>query len=357
VFPYHDENVTRRTAVVTMTLIVACVAAWLMVQGAGAAMPLASSVCNLGLIAGELTGSVPPGTEFPMGDRVVCLTDPGMQLPNVLTHMFLHGSWMHLLGNMWFLWLFGNNIEDSMTRPRFLAFYLLCGLAAALLQVFTDPASPIPMVGASGAISGVMGAYLVLFPRVRVFTVVPLGFFITTMALPAWVMLIYWAFLQMAGGLVRISETESGGGVAFWAHIGGFVAGVVLVKLFAVRRNVEAHQRTHWQPHRQPWRQPAAVTSRPRRFVHWAHRSTFRHRRLCRACRPSAPGSASSAGGRRSGWPRRLASERRHANVREIAERLVIELRQPRRIPRVAARHEDDHTLPRSRQKDTIRVQ
>jgi membrane associated rhomboid family serine protease len=253
VFPYHDENVTRRTAIVTMTLIAACVAAWLLVQGAGAEMPLATSVCNLGLVAGELTGSVPAGTPFPMGDRLVCVTDPGMQLSTVLTHMFLHGSWMHLLGNMWFLWLFGNNIEDSMTRPRFLAFYLLCGLAAALLQVASDPASPVPMVGASGAISGVMGAYLVLFPRVRVFTIVPLGFFITNIALPAWVMLIYWAFLQMAGGFVRMSETESGGGVAFWAHIGGFVAGVVLVKLFVVRQNVEAHQRTHWQPQRQGW--------------------------------------------------------------------------------------------------------
>ncbi len=113
--------------------------------------------------------------------------------------MFLHGSWMHLLGNMWFLWLFGNNIEDSMTRPRFVAFYLLSGLAAALAQVMANPASEVPMVGASGAISGVMGAYLVLFPRVRVFTVVPLGFFIQTIALPAWVMLIYWMFLQVAG--------------------------------------------------------------------------------------------------------------------------------------------------------------
>ena len=106
---------------------------------------------------------------------------------------------MHLIGNMWFLWLFGNNIEDSMTRPRFLIFYLLCGVAAALAQVWRDPNSAIPMVGASGAISGVMGAYLVLYPRVRVFTILPLGFFITTVALPAWVMLIYWMVLQVGG--------------------------------------------------------------------------------------------------------------------------------------------------------------
>src|SRR5262245_51713447 len=176
-----------------MGLIAACVLTWVLVQGAGAVEPLVTSVCNWGLIPGELTGTLPAGVRFPMGDGFVCVTDPGRQAWNVLTSMFLHGSWMHLLGNMWFLWLFGNNIEDSMTRPRFLVFYLLCGLAAALLQTVTQPDSRIPMVGASGAISGVMGAYLILFPRVRVFTLVPLGFFITTIALPAWAMLLYWA--------------------------------------------------------------------------------------------------------------------------------------------------------------------
>jgi membrane associated rhomboid family serine protease len=248
VFPYHDENQTQRTPVVTAVLIAACVAMWILVQGAGAEMPLAASVCNLGLIPGELTASLAPGTEFPMGDRLVCLTDPGRQTGNLLTSMFLHGSWMHLLGNMWFLWLFGNNIEDSMTRPRFLAFYLLSGLAAALAQVLANPASEVPMVGASGAISGVMGAYLVLFPRVRVFTVIPLGFFIQTMALPAWMMLIYWAFLQVAGGVTSIGA--EGGGVAFWAHLGGFLAGVVLVKVFERRDRVMAHTSHHWQPSR-----------------------------------------------------------------------------------------------------------
>jgi membrane associated rhomboid family serine protease len=184
-FPYHDENETQRTPYVTMALIAANVFAWLVVQGAGSELPLAESVCNLGLIPGELTRTLPPGTSFPMGDRIACLTDAGAQYSNVLTSMFLHGSWMHLLGNMWFLWLFGNNIEDSMTRPRFVAFYLLSGLGAALAQVMADPMSEVPMVGASGAISGVMGAYLVLFPRVRVYTIVPLGFFMQQMALPA----------------------------------------------------------------------------------------------------------------------------------------------------------------------------
>src|SRR5918999_2472617 len=203
-FPYHDENKTQRTPYVTFALIALSVLAWVLVQGAGANLPLATSVCNLGLIPAELTAAVAPGARFPMGDGLVCVTDPGRQSWNVITSMFLHGSWMHLLGNMWFLWLFGNNIEDSMTRPRYVAFYLLSGLAAALAQVAANPQSEVPMVGASGAISGVMGAYLVLFPRVRVFTLVPLGFLITTLALPAWLMLVYWAVLQFFGGLKSI---------------------------------------------------------------------------------------------------------------------------------------------------------
>jgi membrane associated rhomboid family serine protease len=246
VFPYHDENATERTPFVTMALIAACGAAWVGLQGAGAERPLAASVCNLGLIAGELTGTVGPGVRFPMSDSLICVTDSGRQLSNLLSHMFLHGSWIHLLGNMWFLWLFGNNVEDAMTRPRFVAFYLLCGLAAAGLQIATDPQSAIPMVGASGAISGVMGGYLVLYPRVRVFTVIPFGFFLHTIALPAWVMLIYWMALQFLGVISR--SGGEGGGVAFWAHIGGFIAGVVLIKAFTRPDRAAAHRATHWRP-------------------------------------------------------------------------------------------------------------
>ena len=250
--PYHDENQTERTPVVTLLLIAGSVFSWLFIQGAGTTVPLARSVCELGLIPGELTASLAPGTPFPMGEGLVCLTDPGLQVSNVFTSMFLHGSWMHLIGNMWFLWLFGNNIEDSMTRSRFLAFYLLTGVGAALAQVMANPASQVPMVGASGAISGVMGAYLVLFPRVRVFTLVPLGFFITSLALPAWGMLIYWAFLQFAGGVTSVFDEQTGG-VAFWAHLGGFVAGVVLVKMFARRDRVIAHRARTWRPSHE-WR-------------------------------------------------------------------------------------------------------
>ena len=251
-FPYHDENATQRTPVVTMALIGLNVAAFVGLQGAGAEQPLAASVCNLGLIPAELMASVPPGAELPMGRQLVCVTDPGRQPLHLFTSMFLHGGWMHLLGNMWFLWLFGNNIEDSTTRPRFLLFYLLCGLAAALAQVAENPASIVPMVGASGAISGVMGAYLVLFPRIKVFTMVVLGFYATTVALPAWVMLIYWMVLQVVSQAAS-ALSEQQGGVAYWAHIGGFAAGVVLIKVFERRDRVKAHASHHWAPRRAGW--------------------------------------------------------------------------------------------------------
>jgi membrane associated rhomboid family serine protease len=247
-FPYRDENMTQRPAIVTMAVIAANVGAWLLLQGAGQTLPLLASVCNFGLIPGELTGLLPPGTSFPLGEGLACVTDPGMQSANLITSMFMHGSWMHLIGNMWFLWIFGNNIEDSMGGTRFLVFYVLCGLGAALLQVFVSPASGVPMVGASGAISGVMGAYLILFPHVRVFAMVPLGFMMTSIALPAWSMLAYWFFLQFIGGVADFSG--EGGGVAFWAHVGGFVAGVVLIKLFVRRDYLAEHNAHHWRPRR-----------------------------------------------------------------------------------------------------------
>jgi membrane associated rhomboid family serine protease len=182
-----------------------------------------------------------------MGNGMACLVDAGRAPQHILTSMFLHGSWMHILGNMWFLWLFGNNVEDSMGRVRFVVFYLVCGVAAAAAQVITSPGSIVPMVGASGAISGVMGAYVVLFPRVRVFTLVPLGFFITTIALPAWVMLGYWMLLQVVSSLPSLAGSNEGG-VAFFAHIGGFAAGALLIKLFAKPGYLAEHQAHHWRP-------------------------------------------------------------------------------------------------------------
>ncbi len=245
--PYRDENETQRPAIATAAIIGLNAFAWLVVQGAGSDFQLAKSVCELGLIPGELTASLPAGTRFPMGRGLVCFTDPGRQVSHVLTSMFLHGSWMHLLGNMWFLWLFGNNIEDSMGRLRFVVFYLLSGLAAAFGQVVTNPSSVIPMVGASGAISGVMGAYLILYPRVRVYVLVPIFVFFTSIALPAWMMLGYWFLIQFVSGLASSSDV---GGVAFWAHIAGFVAGILLIKFFVRDDYLRAHRTHQWRPRR-----------------------------------------------------------------------------------------------------------
>jgi len=185
----------------------------------------------------------PPGYSVPVGPGVACVVGDQAHWITPLSSMFLHGGWFHLLGNMWFLWVFGNNIEDAMGHARFVVFYLVCGLIAATAQVLADPASAVPMVGASGAISGVMGAYLVLYPRVRVHTLVFLGFFITRWTLPAYVMLLYWAVIQVVGSLPSLAGGEAGGGVAFMAHLGGFAAGVLLIKLFARPEFVRRHRR------------------------------------------------------------------------------------------------------------------
>jgi rhomboid family protein len=158
----------------------------------------------------------------------------GMFLP-VLTSMFLHGSWMHILGNMWFLWIFGDNIEDYLGHFTYLLFYLLSGVAAALAYIALDAGSNVPTVGASGAIAGVMGAYFVLYPKARVLMWFPPIFFFH---LPAWLMLGYWFVYQfLSGTAVSLgTETQNMGGVAFWAHVGGFIAGIVLIKILPERR-------------------------------------------------------------------------------------------------------------------------
>jgi membrane associated rhomboid family serine protease len=231
-FPLRDDNPTTTPAFVTYVLIAINLAAWVFAQGAGGDTAVAASVCNWGLIPGELLLRVAPGSGFAMGKEMACLMDAGRAPEHILTSMFLHGSWGHILGNMWFLFIFGNNIEEAFGHLKFLLFYLLSGIAAAALQVAMEPDSMIPMVGASGAISGVMGAYLLLYPRARVHNLLFLGFYLTTIALPAWAMLGYWMVLQVIGGIV---QSGGGGGTAFWAHIGGFAAGLVL-GLFAAAR-------------------------------------------------------------------------------------------------------------------------
>jgi membrane associated rhomboid family serine protease len=236
-FPYKDDNPTLVTPVVTFFLIGLNVAAWVFVQGMGAEPNLSASVCELGLIPGEVLGRLPPGTAVPGPPSFRCTTGEGSWF-TAISSMFLHGGWLHLIGNVWFLWVFGNNVEDSMGKLRFLLFYLVTGIAAAAAQAAVNPNSAIPMVGASGAISGVMGAYVVLYPRVRVHMLIFLGIFITRITVPAIFMLGYWFLLQLLGGLPTL-QRESGG-VAFWAHAGGFVAGMVLVLLFRNPRLIEA---------------------------------------------------------------------------------------------------------------------
>jgi membrane associated rhomboid family serine protease len=159
----------------------------------------------------------------------------------VLTSMFLHGGWFHIVGNMWFLAVFGDNVEDSMSHARFIVFYLLCGVVAVASQMMANPSSSLPMVGASGAIGGVMGAYAVLYPRARVHMLVFLGFYITRVVVPAAVMLGYWFVLQLLGGLPALESEE--GGIAFFAHAGGFLCGVVLCFVFRDPERVAAHRR------------------------------------------------------------------------------------------------------------------
>jgi membrane associated rhomboid family serine protease len=170
------------------------------------------------------------------------------QLANVFTSMFLHGGWLHVLGNMWFLWIFGDNIEDILGHGKFLLFYLLCGMVAALLQVYFNYDSRVPMVGASGAIAGVMGAYMVKFPRARIVTFVLIVFFLYTFEVPAWLMLIYWFVLQLFGGFDSITESQyqQGGGTAFFAHVGGFIAGMILVYLLGARQRYYRRRDLSW---------------------------------------------------------------------------------------------------------------
>jgi membrane associated rhomboid family serine protease len=239
-FPYRDDNPTLRTPVVTIGVIALNTAVWVLVQGMGADPALTRSVCELGLIPGELLHRIPAGTAIPLGPGASCVVGYGATWLTPLSSMFLHGSWFHLIGNMWFLWLFGNNIEDSMGRARYALFYLLSGLGAAATQTLLSPSSAVPMVGASGAISGVMGAYVILYPTVQVHILVVLVVFITRIVVSAYLMLGYWFLLQLVQGTATLGST---GGVAFWAHVGGFIAGAGLIFLFRDPELVAEHRR------------------------------------------------------------------------------------------------------------------
>ena len=237
--PLGDENETMRIPVVTIGIIVTTLLVWVFVQGAGLnPLTLVASVCDYGMVPGEITRRAPLGLGIPIGPGLACVIDN--QVINWFTPIiaiFLHGSWGHLLGNLLFLWVFGNNVEDSMGRLRFAVFYLACGLIAGGAQVASNPGSPVPTVGASGAISGVMGAYLVMYPMVHV----KMLFVIFVVPVRAWLVLLYWFFLQLASAFAQLGPMtpEVSGGVAVWAHVGGFVAGVLLVRFLEDEDRVE----------------------------------------------------------------------------------------------------------------------
>ncbi len=159
-----------------------------------------------------------------------------LRLFTFITSMFLHGGWLHLIGNMWFLWVFGSHIEDAMGSAKFLLFYLISGVASAAVQFATNMGSPVPTIGASGAIAGVMGAFLILYPRVRVVTLIFIVVFVTTIDIPAAFMLLYWFAIQLLSGVTSVSNVSQAQGIAWFAHVGGFVAGLLLVRVFLSNR-------------------------------------------------------------------------------------------------------------------------
>jgi membrane associated rhomboid family serine protease len=229
--PLKDDVPGRLPPIVTVSIVAVNVLAFLyqvslqMSGDAGAMRAAQEFVFEFGAIPCRLTGACPAPAEFPP------------PILTVFTSMFLHGGLLHIGGNMLYLWIFGNNVEDVLGHARFLVFYLLSGLGAAAAQTLLSPSSNVPMIGASGAISGVLGAYLVLFPYARVLTLLTIGFFVRFVYIPAVAVLGFWIVVQFLNGLVSLRVADAGGGVAWFAHIGGFIAGVALLFVLRPRRS------------------------------------------------------------------------------------------------------------------------
>jgi membrane associated rhomboid family serine protease len=218
-FPLRDDNPTTITPIVTWALIAVNAIVFLYQLSLG---PNGSQlfVFQYGAIPAVVTGA----QNLP---RNIATVPPFL---SIFTSMFLHGGWMHLIGNMWFLWIFGNNIEEAMGGLRYFVFYVICGFFASAAHIMSNAGSTIPSIGASGAIAGVLGAYLMLYPRAKVLTLVFVFFFIRLLWIPAGFVLVIWFIIQLLSG--SMTGYQSGGGVAFWAHVGGFIAGIALVGLF-----------------------------------------------------------------------------------------------------------------------------
>ena len=215
--PLRDVIPSRTTPYITVTIIVLNAAAWFY---------------ELSL----------PGDVLPVFLQVYGVVPARLHALTLVTSMFLHGSWMHVIGNMWYLWIFGDNVEDRVGHGRFIVFYLLCGIAAALGQVLIDPRSTLPTIGASGAIAGVMGGYFVLFPHSRVLTLIPLVIFWEVIEVPAIMLLGFWFLMQLfSAGAIAVTSSTGGGGVAFMAHVAGFLCGVGGIFLFRQRQRPEEY--------------------------------------------------------------------------------------------------------------------
>jgi len=214
--PLYDTARSRKFPLVNLALILANILVFLyeLQLGSKAAQ---SFMFTWGLVPARLIG------------------DPNGAWRTIYTSMFMHGGWLHIISNMWVLFIFGDNVEARMGRTKYLIFYLLSGTAAGLLQTYILPTSQVPMIGASGAIAGVLGAYLVLFPRSRVASLVPIFFIFTIVEIPAFLFLIFWFFSQLYSGLFSI-QGGAGSGIAWWAHVGGFVVGLIMSFFFANRR-------------------------------------------------------------------------------------------------------------------------
>jgi membrane associated rhomboid family serine protease len=224
VIPLRDFIPTRRFPVLTVGIIIVNIMAFAYELLADAGGMLEQTFYTMGVVPFDVTHNFGPAVAL-----------------SFLTSMFLHGGFMHIIGNMLYLWIFGNNVEDSMGRGRFLVFYLITGITASAAQVLASPNSRLPSIGASGAIAGILGAYIVLFPNARVQTLIFLGYFARMAQLPALLVLGFWFVLQLFNGLLAFGMTQLGG-VAWFAHIGGFVAGLLLVRLFTVGR-----RQNHWE--------------------------------------------------------------------------------------------------------------
>jgi membrane associated rhomboid family serine protease len=232
--PLGDDLRPGRWPMMTYLLLAVTWGVWLLIQQAGLnPQALAATVCNLGMVPGEITHRAPIGYAVPIGPGMACVVDDfPINRFTPLISIFLHGGWGHIIGNSIYLLVFGKGVESRMGAMRFLVFYLVCGLVAAATHIVINPTSAIPTVGASGAISGILGGYLLLFPRARIRMYFPPIFFFS---IPAVLVLLFWFAEQLLAGLPQLSNmnAEVTGGVAVWAHVGGFLAGVILVRLFA----------------------------------------------------------------------------------------------------------------------------